>query len=79
MKVLVPKAGVIVVEAELARLKKEIGKAEQELKRIQGKLNIPKIVDNSPAAVVNKEKQKAEEAQKSLNALLEQKRKIETL
>ena len=60
MKVLVPMAGLIDVEAELARLDKEIGKAEGDLKRVQGKLSNPKFVDNAPEDVVNKERAKAD-------------------
>jgi valyl-tRNA synthetase len=52
MKILIPMAGLIDKEAELARLEKEIQKIHKELPRIKGKLNNPKFIDKAPAAVI---------------------------
>ncbi|MDH5784047.1 MAG: valine--tRNA ligase [Chromatiales bacterium] len=79
MKLLVPMAGLIDKEAELARLSKEIDKLEGEVKRTEGKLNNEKFVGKAPEAVVQKERDKLAEAKSSLASLLEQKAKIERL
>jgi valyl-tRNA synthetase len=79
MEVLVPMAGLINVEAELARLNKEVGKAEGEIKRLKGKLGNEKFVSNAPADVVEKEQVKLASAEQSLSLLAEQMDKIKTM
>ncbi|KZY62163.1 valine--tRNA ligase [Oleiphilus sp. HI0071] len=79
MEVLVPMAGLINVEAELARLNKEVGKAEGEIKRLKGKLGNEKFVSNAPADVVEKEQAKLASAEQSLSLLAEQMDKIKTM
>ena len=79
MEVLVPMAGLINVEAELARLQKEAGKAEGEIKRLQGKLGNEKFMSNAPADVVEKEKAKLASAEQSLSLLTEQMDKIKAM
>lgn len=58
MEVLVPMAGLIDKDAEIARLQKELEKAQKELARVQGKLNNDSFVSKAPAAVIDKEKAK---------------------
>ena len=75
LRVMVPLAGLIDVAEERARLNKEIGKREQDLKRLNGKLGNEKFVANAPDDVVAKEKQKAADhtaALETLNAQLAQ-------
>ena len=79
MEILVPMAGVIDVEAEAARLTKEIDKLVKEIQRVQGKLGNQKFVANAPAEVVDKEKGKLADYQSSLSKLVEQKEKIESI
>ena len=79
MKLLIPMAGLIDKEAELARLTKEIGKLEKELTRVSGKLANPNYVEKAPAAVVEKEKAKLAEIQSSLEKLKEQLIRIEAM
>ncbi|GLS26221.1 valine--tRNA ligase [Marinibactrum halimedae] len=79
MEVLIPMAGLIDVDAELARLQKESDKLEKEIKRLEGKLNNPKFVDKAPVEVVNKEKEKLADYQYSLKTLANQKSKIAAL
>ncbi len=79
MEVLVPMAGLIDKGAEIARLNKELDKAQKELKRLEGKLNNPKFVDKAPADVVQKERDKLAESQSSAKKLKEQKARIEAL
>jgi valyl-tRNA synthetase len=79
MEVLVPMAGLINVEAEVARLNKEIDKAAKEVGRLEGKLNNEKFVSNAPDDVVAKEKEKLSEAQSQQAKLQEQLSKISAL
>jgi len=79
MKLLVPMAGLIDKEAELARLAKEIDKLEKEVQRTEGKLSNEKFIGKAPEAVVQKERDKLAETKTSLASLLEQRIKIEKL
>ncbi|QUX97444.1 valine--tRNA ligase [Marinomonas sp. CT5] len=79
MEVLVPMAGLIDKEAELARLQKEIDKASKDLQRIQGKLSNDSFVAKAPAAVVEKERAKCDDLQLTVSKLEEQKISIESL
>jgi valyl-tRNA synthetase len=79
MRLLVPMAGLIDKEAELARLGKEIDRLQSEVQRTEGKLGNDKFVGKAPAEVVEKEKAKLADAKSSLASLLEQKGKIEKL
>ena len=79
MEVLVPMAGLIDTDAEVARLSKEIEKAEKEMGRLSGKLNNKKFVDNAPADVVEKEQEKLSKAKASQEKLVEQLEKIKNM
>ncbi|MBF0785886.1 valine--tRNA ligase [Muribacter muris] len=79
MEVLVPMAGFINKEAELARLTKEIDKLTNEVKRIEGKLGNEAFVAKAPEAVINKEREKMAEYQAGLEKLQTQYRAIEAL
>ena len=79
MEVLVPMAGLIDKDAELARLQKEIDKASKDLQRIQGKLGNESFVAKAPAAVVDKEKAKLADLTLTVAKLNEQKASIESL
>ena len=76
MEVLVPMAGLINVDAEVARLNKELDKAAKEIGRLSGKLNNEKFVSNAPDDVVAKEKAKLAEAESQQVKLKEQLTKI---
>ena len=79
MKLLVPMAGVIDKDEELARLSREIDKLQGDLKRVEGKLNNQNFVSKAPAAVVDKEKAKLIDMQGALGQLMEQRTRIESL
>jgi len=79
LRILIPMAGLIDKEAELARLEKEIARLEKSLPRIEGKLNNPKFVDKAPEAVINKEKEKLATIKSSLENFNEQLLKIRAL
>ncbi|HEB54742.1 MAG TPA: valine--tRNA ligase [Gammaproteobacteria bacterium] len=79
MKVLIPMAGLIDKDAELARLGKEIERLEKDMVRTEGKLGNEKFVAKAPPAVVEKEREKLKDAAASLQQLKEQLAKIEKL
>lgn len=76
LEILVPMAGLIDVDAELARLDREIDKIGIEAKKLTGKLSNPKFVDNAPAEVVAKERQRLEDFEGSLTQLQEKRSAI---
>jgi len=67
--VALPLKGVIDLVAEQARLQKELGKADADIKRVDAKLSNEKFVANAPEELVEEEKGKRE-------AALERKAKI---
>ncbi|MFP4610995.1 MAG: valine--tRNA ligase, partial [Thiohalophilus sp.] len=79
MQILIPMAGLIDKDAELARLNKEIDKLESDAKRVEGKLGNASFVDKAPQAVVQKERDKLQDIQSSLQQLKSQKEKIARL
>ncbi|BAU72728.1 valine--tRNA ligase [Metapseudomonas furukawaii] len=79
MQVLVPMAGLIDKDAELARLDKEIQRLDGEVKRVGGKLANEGFVAKAPAEVLDKERAKLAEAEQALARLAEQREKIANL
>jgi valyl-tRNA synthetase len=64
-----PLADVIDVEAEKARLQKEIGKVNGEIKKISGKLGNQGFLDKAPEAVINENKQRLVDEEARLEKL----------
>lgn len=79
LEVMVPMAGLIDKEAEVARLNKAIEKLEKEVQGVANKLNNPKFVDKAPAAVVAKETAKMTTAAEAIEQLQLQRQKIAAL
>ncbi|MBG0842398.1 valine--tRNA ligase [Ectopseudomonas toyotomiensis] len=79
MEVLVPMAGLIDKDAELARLDKEIGRLQGEVQRVGGKLSNQGFVAKAPAEVLEKERAKLAEAEQALTKMVEQRGKIAAL
>ncbi|TMO53772.1 valine--tRNA ligase [Pseudoalteromonas phenolica] len=79
LEIMIPMAGLIDVDAELARIAKQLEKAEKGLAQVQNKLANEKFVNNAPEAVLAKEKDKLAEYSDAKAKLLEQKAKIESL
>ena len=76
LEILVPMAGLIDVDAELARLDREIEKSALEAKKLSGKLGNAKFVDNAPEEVVAKERQKLSDVESALAQLQEKRTAI---
>jgi len=79
MEVLIPMAGFIDKDAEVARLGKSIDKLEKERKRVTNKLANPGFTEKAPAAVLEKEKEKAAGFERDIVKLKEQIEKIKAL
>jgi len=79
MEILVPMAGLIDKDAELARLNKEATKLEQNIGKLEVKLSNPAFVDKAPAEVVEKERGIVAENKIALEKLNEQIAKINAL
>ncbi|GAB5390503.1 MAG: valine--tRNA ligase [Alteromonas macleodii] len=79
MEILIPMAGLIDKDAELARITKAMEKIEKDVSRTRGKLGNEKFVSNAPEAVIEKERAKLEEGEKALAKLKEQFETIKAL
>ena len=79
LKVMVPLAGLIDIAAERTRLAKEVARSESDLQKLSGKLSNEAFVSKAPAAVVEKERQKAAELESTLKTLAEQLQQLDEL
>jgi valyl-tRNA synthetase len=79
MKILVPMAGLIDVEAELARLAKRRGKVAQEVARAEAKLGNARFVDSAPAEIVEQERVRVTDFKRELEQLDAQLERVASL
>lgn len=79
MEILIPMAGLIDKDAELARIAKALDKAQKDFARTEGKLANQKFVSNAPEAVINKEREKLQEFRVAMEKLQEQQATIASL
>ncbi len=79
MELLVPMAGLIDKDAELARLTKEVDRIAKDIERIEGKLNNPGFAAKAPADVVAKEREKCDAQRLALQQLQQQRDRIAAL
>lgn len=79
MEVLVPIAGLIDKDKEIARLNKEIARLDKEVARFEGKLSNETFISKAPAELVEKERVKLAEAQTAQAKLNEQLTAIQAL
>jgi len=79
MNILIPLAGLIDKDAELARLTKEIEKIQKGLSGLEGRLNNPSFTDKAPENVVNQVRKQAEEQKTALAQLEQQLIKIKAM
>ena len=77
MRLLVPMKGLIDVEAERARLGKQMDRVRAELGKANGKLGNENFVNNAPPAVVSQERDRVAEFEKTLTQLEEQVQKLD--
>ena len=79
LRLLVPMKGLIDVDAERARLSKQLDKVQGELAKAEGKLANEKFVNNAPPAVVSQERDRAADFQRQIEQLTEQVKKLDEL
>ncbi|MCV2884469.1 valine--tRNA ligase [Aestuariibacter sp. AA17] len=79
MEIMIPMAGLIDKDAELARIAKSLEKIEKDYARTEGKLSNDNFVSKAPEAVIAKEKEKLEDFKRQIDKLKEQKDTIENL
>lgn len=79
MEVLVPMAGLIDKDAELARLQKEVDKHDKQISAVEKKLGNEGFTAKAPEAVVEKERGKLADARAARQLLEEQRQKIAAL
>ncbi|MGH8242556.1 MAG: valine--tRNA ligase [Steroidobacteraceae bacterium] len=79
MKIHVPMAGLIDVEAELARLGKRRSKVEQDLAKATAKLGNSSFVQNAPANVIAQEQERVARFERELAQLAEQRERVASL
>ncbi|HMM44984.1 MAG TPA: valine--tRNA ligase [Candidatus Macondimonas sp.] len=79
LKIAVPLAGLIDVAAERQRLTKQVERAEKELTGLLGRLENPAFVERAPAAVVEKERARAEQLRRELGELNAQRERLARL
>ncbi|MGH8190400.1 MAG: valine--tRNA ligase [Rhodanobacteraceae bacterium] len=72
LRVLIPLAGLIDLDAERARLSKEVARIGAEIRKCEGKLGNARFVDHAPAAVVEQERGRLADWNTQLGALREQ-------
>ncbi len=79
MKLLIPLSGLIDKDAELERLNREMSRLKQDMERAEKKLSNKGFTDKAPEAVVQKERDKMEEAALALKQLEQQAARISDL
>ena len=79
LRLLVPMKGLIDVDAERARLSKQLDKVRGELAKAEGKLGNEKFVNNAPDAVVSQERERASDFRRQIEQLTEQVEKLAEL
>ena len=79
LQILVPMKGVIDVNAERARLNKQLAKIKAEIQKAKGKLGNEKFVNNAPAAVVTQEQERLADFERQLEQFDEQYARLDTL
>ncbi len=79
MEILVPMAGIIDKDAEIARLTKESNKLQQDIERTEAKLGNAAFVEKAPAEVVENERKRVNENKIAVEKLREQIQKISAL
>jgi len=79
MRLLIPLAGLVDVEEELARLNKQLERESKGLQQVSGKLANERFVANAPAEVVEKERRRKVDHERSVEELQAQIAKLEKL
>jgi valyl-tRNA synthetase len=76
-EVVVSLAGLVDVEAEVARIGKELARVEKDIEFFGRKLNDPKFVDKAPEAIIAKDRAKLADAEAARTALVAARARLE--
>ncbi|MDR1075094.1 MAG: valine--tRNA ligase [Xanthomonadaceae bacterium] len=76
LRLLVPLEGLVDLDAERARMDKEIRRVDSEIAKCNGKLGNPTFVQNAPAAVVEQERVRLLDWNNQLAGLKEQRQRL---
>ena len=76
LRVMIPLAGLIDLDAEKSRLTKEMARIETEIRKCEGKLGNTRFISNAPAEVVAQERQRIVDWTSTLTTLREQAAKL---
>ncbi|MEE4304959.1 MAG: valine--tRNA ligase, partial [Wenzhouxiangella sp.] len=79
LRLLIPLAGLVDIGEEVARLNKQLEREQKGLTQAEKKLANERFVDNAPAEVVDKERQRLEEHKTKVAELSSQIEKLEKL
>jgi valyl-tRNA synthetase len=79
VEILLPLSGLVNVDEEIQRLKKEISKARKDVDFFKKKLSNEQFLANAPSEVLQKDQRKQAEAEKKLGILLASLEKMESL
>jgi valyl-tRNA synthetase len=79
MRLLIPLAGLVDLTEELARLGKQLERERKGLKQAESKLANQRFIENAPAEVVDKERQRREQHAATVTELERQVAKLEKL
>ena len=79
LKVLIPLEGLVDVEAELARINRQLAREQKLLKQSQAKMGNRRFIDNAPESVVAREKERLETHEANVQRLREQMVQLEQL
>jgi len=79
LKLLVPMQGLIDIDAERARLDKQVQKLEAEKAKSEGKLGNENFVNNAPPAVVEQERERLGDFKRQLEQLAEQRQRLDLI
>jgi len=79
LELFIPMAGLIDLDAEAARLQKEIAKIEKDLEKTQAKLSNADFCARAPETVVIKEKERLQDMQQAIEKLKAQIEKLKTM
>ena len=74
-----PMKGLVDIENELAKLRRERKKMEAKLKQVNGKLSNEKFLANAPDSVVIKEQEKKAGLDAKMNKILEAEERLKKL
>jgi valyl-tRNA synthetase len=79
IEIYVPLKGLVDVEGELAKLSRERVKLEAKLQQVNGKLKNKKFLANAPEQVVNKEKDKKQKLDATLEKIAEEELRLKSI